>query len=286
MKKMKIAVIGATGMIGHHTAKAVLDRGHELMILHRASSNLTKISDLNFRSRTVNFNDAAEIAAGLKGVDAVIHCGAYYPTFPRHWKEDVALATKQMETFYQACTNVPLKKIVYVGAAIALPKHPEGKPGNEKLTYQVRPDNKTPYLQVKYELDRLAIDHAQKGLPIVIGIPSMCLGEFDYGPSTGRLVVDICNEKLPAYIEGNRNVIYAGDAGRGLVMAAEKGGAGERYLFTGMNISMKELTSKIADHAGVKPPSRKLPLPAAKMIARLLEYKAKITGAKKIKLDS
>ncbi|MDP4172181.1 MAG: epimerase, partial [Bacillota bacterium] len=105
-------------------------------------------------------------------------------------------------------------------------------------------------------------------------------------PSTGRLVVDICNEKLPAYIEGNRNVIYAGDAGRGLVMAAEKGGAGERYLFTGMNISMKELTAKIADHAGVKPPSRRLPLSAAKMIARLLEYKAKITGAKKIKLDS
>lgn len=77
-----------------------------------------------------------------------------------------------------------------------------------------------------------------------------------------------------------------GDAGRGLVMAAEKGRIGERYLFTGTNISMNNLTKLIADLSGVEPPKKRIPLPIAKVIANFLEYKAKIFKEKKVKLDS
>ncbi|SFA81402.1 MULTISPECIES: NAD-dependent epimerase/dehydratase family protein [unclassified Bacillus (in: firmicutes)] len=283
---MKIAVIGATGMIGHHTANAVIERNHELIILRRSSSNTEKLKDLVYVDRIVDFNDRKSITQGLIGVDAVIHCGAYYPTIPRYWKEDVKLASEQMENFYEACKDIPLHKIVYVGAAIALPKHPEGENGTEEMVYSSTPQNKNPYLQVKYELEEMAKQYASKGLPVVIGIPSMCFGEYDYGPSTGRLIVDISNENLPAYIEGNRNVIYAGDAGRGLVMAAEKGRISERYLFTGTNVSMKNLTKLIADLSGVEPPKKKIPLPIAKVIAHFLEFKAKIFKEEKVKLDS
>lgn len=283
---MKIAVIGATGMIGHHTAKAVLEKGHELVILRRKTSNLKRISDLNYIDRIIDFNNSSSIAGGLQDIDAVIHCGAYYPTEPRHWKEEVIVANNQMEIFYDACKMVPLKKIVYLGAAIALPKSLDGEPGTEELIYESRPENKTPYLQVKYELDWLAREKAKKGLPVVIAIPSMCFGEYDYGPSTGRLVVEIAKESMPAYIEGNRNVIYAGDAGKGIVLAAEKGRAGERYLFTGTNISMSDLTRNIAVSAGVKPPSKRIPLPIAKLLAFLFETKQKLTGGKEAKLNS
>lgn len=50
---------------------------------------------------------------------------------------------------------------------------------------------------------------------MVIGIPTMTFGEYDYGPTTGRLIVEIANRTLPGYVKGNRIVIYAGDAGRG-----------------------------------------------------------------------
>ncbi len=48
---MKIGVIGATGMIGHHTALAIQKHSRELVAIHRKSSNLRTISNLTFTSR-------------------------------------------------------------------------------------------------------------------------------------------------------------------------------------------------------------------------------------------
>src|SRR5258708_15501203 len=112
-------------------------------------------------------------------------------------------------------------------------------------------------------MDRMARERAREGLPVVIGIPSMCFGEYDRGPTTGQLIVDIANRTLPGYIHGNRNVIYAGDAGRGLVLACEAGRIGERYLLTGTNLPMTELVPMIARVAGVPAPPPRLSPPRA-----------------------
>ncbi|KZZ84781.1 NAD-dependent epimerase/dehydratase family protein [Bacillus sp. SJS] len=283
---MKIGVLGATGMIGHHTALAVLERGHELRVIHRKNSNLSVLKDLAFESAEADLYDQAAMEKALSGLDAIIHCAAYYPVKPLPLKEDVGLARLQMNTFLSACeANSQLNKIVYTGGSIALPKNADGAPGTETLVYTNPPAQKNAYLQVKYEMDKIARERASAKLPIVIGIPAMCLGEYDYGPSTGQIIVEVANESLPAYLEGNRNVVYAGDAGRGLVLAAEKGRIGERYLITGTNISMSELVPKIASLAGAVPPKRILSLNAAKIIASLVSVKQSMFGGPSPKLS-
>jgi dihydroflavonol-4-reductase len=283
---MKIGIIGATGMIGHHTALAVQEQGHELKVIYRESSNLSTISELNFTSAIGDLNDKASLVKALANLDAVINCAAYYPTKPLPWKAEVQTAIAQMENFFAACTEANLEKIVYLGAAITLLKHPNNLPGNEQLIYPSQPIDKNPYLQVKWAMDKLAREKAQSGLPVVIGIPSMCFGEFDYGPTTGKLIVDIANQKLPVYIRGARNVIYAGDAGRGLLLACEKGRVGERYLFTGTNISMDDLVQLIADIANVTLPKRVIPLTVARLVSQFQELKFKLLGGKVPQLNS
>ena len=103
---------------------------------------------------------------------------------------------------------------------------------------------------------------------MVIGIPTMTFGEYDYGPTTGRLIVEIANRTLPGYVKGNRNVIYAGDAGRGLARVCEQGRPGERYLLTGENISMSELVTKIGQIAGAPVP-RAIPVAMARAASAL-----------------
>jgi len=282
---MKIAVIGATGMIGHHTAKAVIENGHELVVIHRASSNLDKIDELSYVPLVADLDNCQALTQALTQVDAVINCAAYYPTVPVPWQEEVATATRQMESFYQACRQCKLKKIVYLGAAISLQKAPKGQLGHADLGYDKQPENKNPYLQVKWALDKLALDAANSGLPVVIGIPSMTFGEFDFGPTTGQLLMEIANETLPAYIAGNRNVIYAGDAGRGLVLACESGRVGQRYLFTGQNISMKDLVPLIAKSAGVKVP-KSVPLVVAKALSKLQEINYHYFSGKNPKISA
>jgi dihydroflavonol-4-reductase len=263
---MRIAIIGATGMLGHHAARAVLARGHTLRVVHRASSKLAHLSDLMFSSAVADLDDVNAMTAALADVDAVINCAGYYPTLPRPWRLEVKTALAQMDNFYTACARHPLKKIVYLGGAIALPKHPAGEPGDETLSYDGRPGNRNPYLQVKWAMDEQARLRAAAGQPVTIGIPSMTFGEFDPGPTTGRFIVEIANGTLPGFVRGKRNVIYAGDAGLGLVRVCEDGRPGERYLLTGENVTMEELVGRIAAIASVQPPGP-VPLPAAKLIS-------------------
>ncbi len=281
---MKILVIGATGMLGNHTARAVIAAGHELFVGHRASSDLTSLADLEYHSRICDLNDESSIQAALQGVDAVINCAGYYPTAPLPWQEDVHRALSQMDAFYRACEQSSLHKIVYLGAAIALPLAPPGRLANADDSYPQQPANRNNYLQVKWALDNQARQKAQQGLPVVIGIPSMTLGEYDAGPTTGRLIVEIANRTLPAYVAGDRNLVYAGDAGRGLVLACEKGRVGERYIFGAENHSMDALVSMITVQTQTPTP-RKIPLWLAKTISAMQAVRFKLLGGEAPKLD-
>lgn len=282
---MRIAIIGATGMIGHHTARAALARGHEVVVVHRASSNLKQVADLKFTSAIADLDDREALTRALGGVDAVINCAGYYPTAPRPWREEVKTATTQMDHFYAACAQHKLHKIVYLGAAIAMPRHPQGEPGDETLEYHGEPANKNPYLQLKVAMDAQARAKAREGLPVTIAIPSMTFGEFDYGPTTGRLIVELANKRLPGYVTGKRNVIYAGDAGRGLMDVCERGRAGERYLLTGENHSMESLVQKITSAAGVPMP-KPVPLKAAVLVSRLQALRYQWFGGALPKIDA
>lgn len=283
---MKIGIIGATGMIGHHTAIASQVKGHELTVIHRQNSDLSTLRDLEFSSAIGNLNDAASLVQAFRGLDAVINCAAYYPTKPFPWQREVETATVQMQNFFDACTEVKLQKIVYLGGAIALPKDPQGHPGNEELIYASQPKDKTPYLQVKWAMDKMAREAAQQGLPMVLAIPSMCFGEYDYKPTTGKLIVDLANNQLPIYLKGDRNIVYAGDVGRGILLACEQGRIGERYLLTGTNISMDDLIQKIAQVAQVESPKRTIPLSVAQLVSQLLETKYKLFGGQLPQLTS
>jgi len=126
-------------------------------------------------------------------------------------------------------------------------------------------------------MDELTLQKATAGLPVVIGVPSMTFGEYDWGPSTGQFITGIASGKLKKYVHGRRNVVYAGDAGRGLVQALEHGQPGRRYLLTGVNTDMDEVTATIARLAGVAAPTP-VPLAVATAMSRLQNWRYRRYG--------
>jgi dihydroflavonol-4-reductase len=269
---MKIGIIGATGMLGHHTAKAVMDAGHELAVIHRKSSKLDTINDLHFESRIGDLNDKNNLIEATKDLDYVLNCGAYYPTLPLPLSKEMDTAKAQMDNFIEAGSRNNITKLVYLGGSIALPKAANGI-GTEDLVYGHAPDNKTPYVQVKWLMDKMAREAG-----VVVGIPSMTFGEHDWTPSTGTFIVRVASNNMPQYVEGNRNVIYAEDAGRGMLAAAEKGRKGERYLLTGKNVNMTELLQTIAKVANVELNTKQIPLSTATMVSKFQGLKYQLFG--------
>ncbi len=281
----KIGVIGATGMLGHHTAELVQsDPNNELVIIHRQSSDLSSLSDLQYQNRVADLNDPVSLIRSFEGLDYVLNCGAYYPTTPKSLKEEIDIAKNQMNNFINAIQESGIKKGLYLGGSIAIPKSENGI-ANEELTYTKSPSNKSAYVQVKWIMDKMAREAGNNGIPIVIGIPSMTFGEYDYGPSTGRLIVHTLNQTLPGFVNGNRNVIYAGDAARGLLAACIHGNIGKRYLITGENISMYDLVKKIITLGGIDKMPKQVPLGIAKLVSKIKMTKYRYLGGELPLLD-
>ncbi|MDX1568862.1 MAG: NAD-dependent epimerase/dehydratase family protein [Xanthomonadales bacterium] len=281
---MRLAVIGATGMLGHHVVLAALGEGHDLRVVHRAGSKLDRIADLEFEAAVGDLDDPASLVEALSGADAVVHAAAYYPRDAAPWSTHRDRARKEMTGFLEACAKARVGRIVYVGGSIVLRRPADGSLGREDSDWgDGPPPQRNGYIQAKWIMDRLAREAAADGLPVMIGIPAMTFGEYDFGPTTGRIITEVANRTIPAYVDGSRNVIYAGDAGRGLLAVLARGRVGERYLLTGENTTMSRVVAAVARLAEIPPP-RKVPLPVARWLARFQALRHKL-GGRPPKLD-
>ena len=282
---MKIGIIGGTGMLGHHIAIEAQIRQYEIVLIHRKDTDLDKVIDLRYESRVADLNDRGSLIKAFKGLDAVANCAAYYPTTPKPLAQEMKTARLQMKFFLDALGETKIQKSLYVGGAIAIPKVNMGI-ADEQGIYDKAPESLAPYVQVKWLMDEMAREAAKDGLPIVIGIPSMTFGEYDFTPTTGRLIVELSNRNLKAYVNGQRNVVSARDAGRGLLFALEKGRTGERYLITGENTDMSTVVQTICERANVPILEKTLPLNMAKLISKIQETKYTLFRGDPPKLNS
>lgn len=254
---MKYAVLGATGLLGHHAARAIRAAGHDLVLIHRPSSQIQRLAYLEPECRVAEMLDHAGLERALRGLDGVIFSAGYYPSRPRRWQEEVASALGQTNPFYAACLQARVPRILYVGSAYAMPRHPQGLPGHEGLFYDSLPSGKSSYVLCKWALDEQAREQARNGLPVVIGIPGMVLGELDIGPTTGRVITAIGNGEMTHYVAGQRNVIDAAEAGH--------------------NLEMADLTRRIAELLG-QPAPQPMSMAMARALATLGRLRYRVSG--------
>ena len=120
-------------------------------------------------------------------------------------------------------------------------------------------------------MENEAMAAARAGLPIVVVNPSVCLGEYDAHPFSGRLILAFTKYRLPFYMDKIVSTIYTGDVAVGLLRSAEKGKIGERYLLTYRTIALKELAAIACRLAGYQPPRIRLPLVVARAAAEISE---------------
>jgi 2-alkyl-3-oxoalkanoate reductase len=78
------------------------------------------------------------------------------------------------------------------------------------------------------------------------------------------------------------NCIYVKNLVDGIFLAAENPGAvGEVFNLTdGQLVTKRQFVSRVAELAGLKPPTRRIPLPLARVLANTVEGIAKLRGAK------
>jgi dihydroflavonol-4-reductase len=137
------------------------------------------------------------------------------------------------------------------------------------------------YKLSKFQAERIALELARKGEPIVIVNPSAPVGPRDVKPTpTGQLILDFLNRRLPAYIDTGLNWVHVRDVAVGHILAAEKGNVGERYILghADGNWTMRHMLQVLEEISGLPAPRMKVPYWVALAAAHLDETISKFTG--------
>jgi dihydroflavonol-4-reductase len=265
----RVLVLGATGAIGAHAVRACLARGWPVRAFVRPASGRQNLAGLDLEIAEGDARAPAALADAFRGCDAFVHAAGFYPTSGLAPARAVVEALASVRDVFQAAASEGVRRGVYVSSASTL-----GSDSGAPTAHSTG----GPYHRAKEAMERLARARAADGLPLVIVNPTLCLGEYDRKPSSGRLVLEVARGRAPVYVQAPVNVVYTGDVGRGIAAALVAGRIGERHALAGDDTTVKWLVRQIAYEAGAPMPRLRIPLAAARAGARIADARARARG--------
>jgi nucleoside-diphosphate-sugar epimerase len=277
---VKVFLTGGTGFIGGHIARHLRERGDEVVALARSPEKGAALDELGCGVAQGDLSDTAAIATGLEGVDAAIHCAAMYEVgIPQ--REHPAMYAANVagtDNVLQAALKAGTPKVVYVSTVGAF-GNTRGQVVDE--TYEHPGTGFTSYYeQTKHEAHQIAKRLiAEEGLPCVIVQPGGVYGPDDHS-EIGNQLNQFLAGRMPllAFPDLGFNLVHVDDVATGVLLALDKGKAGESYVLGGQITTMRELISTLAQVAGKRPPRGTMPAGLIKAMAPLGPVVSKVMG--------
>ncbi len=274
---MKALVTGATGLIGSSLVRELLKEGKEVKVLVRQSSNTRNIDGLDVEKAYGDVRDKEAVKAALKGCDTFYQTAALYEFWGPSKKDYYDVNVEGTKVSLQAALEQGVPKVVHTSSVAAIGAHGRERPASEEAHYNY-PDGAPHYVLTKYQGQVEALKMAQKGLPVVVVNPAVVIGVRDVKPTpSGRIILDVLNNRTPGYIDGGGNYVDVEDVARGHILAAQRGRIGEKYILGNANMSILEFYNLVSDVAGMQPPKLKFPYPAVLVTSYLFQLIAAIT---------
>jgi len=255
---MAILVTGATGFLGSHVARKLVERGERVRILLRKTSRTSNIKDIDAERAYGDILDIDSVKEALKGCDTLYHIAGIVSSRKSDYGRMEEINVKGTFNVFSSALEAGVKKAVYTSSVAAIGVDPNGGIANEETPFTLEPMG-IQYLNTKYYAEKEALKFYQKGLPLVIVNPSIVIGPGDIYLSSTALIVWYCKGKFPGYMDGGVNVVDVEDVAEGHILAAEKGRVGERYILGNKNLSIMECFSLLERVTGIPSPKRKVP---------------------------
>ena len=140
-------------------------------------------------------------------------------------------------------------------------------------TAPLRPDSKAAYPATKARAEQAVRGASAEGFETVVVRPRLVWGAGD--TTLLPAIADAVRAGRFAWIGGGGQLTdstHVDNVVEGLVLAAEKGRAGEAYFVTdGEQVVFREFISELLETQGVEPPTRSVPAPLAAVVAAASE---------------
>jgi dihydroflavonol-4-reductase len=244
-------VTGASGFVGWHVARLLLERGHRVRALVRKGS---KVPELEVEPVTGDLRDAASLERAVAGCGLVFHVAADYRLWSKHPSDLYRSNVDGTRNMLSAARAAGVERLVYTSTVGCI-----GIPGDESTPVSLS-GMKGDYKRSKFMAEQIALDFARDGFPVVIVNPTAPMGDHDFKPTpTGQIVLDFLNGAIPAFIDTGLNIVSVRDVAQGHLLACEHGRPGERYILGSENMTLGQILQELARITGRKAPTFKLP---------------------------
>lgn len=266
-------VLGATGFIGGHLARAALGRGWQVRGLRRRPGAVGHLGQEPVAWYGGDLDRPASLQPAFDGADIVFHAAGYYPRSGAPLARQVAHAVRQTRTVLEAVRRGGASRLVYISSltTIGHPPPGENRLADERDLYTPGSLARSAYYECKYAMESEVL-RADVGLPCVAVNPTAVLGPGDVHLTLARFLLAVARGWALAWLPAQLNVVDARDVAQATLRAAEVGRPGERYLLGGHNLSLKELMTRACRLTGVAPPRFELPLWLADLAVFLSDW--------------
>ena len=259
-----VLVTGATGFIGWHVARQLLERGGRVRALvrdpQRSARALAELAGVE----TVpgDLRDADSLTRAVAGCGTVFHVAADYRLWAPRPEEMYRSNVDGTRSLLGAARKAGVERCVYTSTVGCIGMR-KGELGSEDTPAGLG-EMQGPYKRSKFLAEEVALEFASEGFPVVIVNPTAPVGDHDFRPTpTGKIVVDFLRGAMPAYLDTGLNVVYVGDVAAGHLLACERGRVGERYILGGENLTLQQIFAKLEEVAGMRAPTMRIPYAVA-----------------------
>jgi dihydroflavonol-4-reductase len=274
----RVFVTGGTGVIGRALLARLVGRGDDVVGLARSDEAQSALHDAGC-SRVVRGEvfDVDAMAAGMEGCAVAYNLAGVNtlcvsdPEPMRRANVDGAVAA------VHAAKRSGLARLIHTSSAATIGEAP-GTIGNEWT--QHRGWYLSTYEQTKTEGEHAAMAAARDAEQDVVYVNPSSVQGPGRASGTGRFLLAALDGRLPVFVNTDVSLVDIGDCVEGHLLAAEHGAPGERYLLSGIRLTVADALALAADVAGVQCNPRIVPRALATTAGTVAEYAFKLRGRK------
>lgn len=288
VRPMTVLVIGANGYLGSHVTRQLVDSGRDVRVMVRDAATTIGIDDLKVTRYVGDIWNDDVLREAMAGCYVVYYC----VVDTRGWLKDPAplfhTNVAGTRNVLEIAKDAGLQRFIFTSSYVTVGRK-RGRVATEDDAIsdggETSPINRlrglTPYVRSRVQAERLVLRYAREhGLPAIAMCVSTTYGGRDWGRTPhGAVIAGAAFGKLPFVMKGiELEAVGIDDAARALILAAEKGRVGERYLISEKMITNTEVANIAAEAVGVAPPAKSIPLAMSYALAAMGTANSRLRG--------
>lgn len=253
--------MGASGNVGSCVTRQLVARGDDVRVLVRHSSSTKGIDGLDVQRCYGDIFDTEAVAAAMADRDVVYYCVVDTRAELRDPAPLFRTNVEGLRNVLEVAATAELDRFVFLSTIGTIAVGRNGETVDEDTPFNWA-DQGGGYIASRREAERLVLEYvAERGLPAVITNVSNPYGPPDWQPRQGMLIQFAALGKMPVYARGvGSEVVGIDDAARGMLLAAELGRIGERYIISERYMTQREMLTIAAEAVGAAPPRIGIPM--------------------------